>query len=75
MSIPDHGYFWIERFKDEVPQIAYRTKAGDWMFIGHNSEEYCKMVRRIGYLRPFKVLYPVKQFNAKYNRKSRYVQG
>lgn len=52
----DHGYFWVERFENDQPSIAYRTKGGSWLFIGVGENEYTKLMKKTGWTHPHKIL-------------------
>lgn len=58
----DHGYWWVERFEGSKPEIAYRSKGGDWTWLGMY-EQWTKMVKKVGYTHPNKVFYKVENFD------------
>ena len=56
----EHGFYWVERFKNDNPSIALLTKNSGWLFFGC---EYHKLIKKVGYTHPYKILKKVKEYD------------
>lgn len=56
------GYYWVERFENDKPSIAYKPKNSNcWEFMGQ--APWTKMVKAVGRSYPAKILKKVESYD------------